>query len=262
MGKYGLGKTNSNGYELLNFAFKNNLVLSNTTFNHNISQRITWESPEKLKPNASKITGLKMKIKGIISGNFKIEQKKIENIQTDKIKSNKQKQRKNKPVKNQIDYILIRKKHMPLITDSRSYSEFKTFTDHRMLIISTKIKDLKKYNPRNKNKLEKKIDFDKLKQAEYQKKFHDKVQEEVEKVKDTKDIQEKWSIITQINKKAAEEELGHQKAGCKKSTNVTIIKLSDEQLSLKMKILNTADKDKRVQMKRDRNKILRNIKKN
>ena len=46
MGKYGKGKVNENGYELLEFCMRNELVLSNTTFQHKYKKITTWQCPE------------------------------------------------------------------------------------------------------------------------------------------------------------------------------------------------------------------------
>ena len=120
---------------------------------------------------------------------------------------------------------------MSLVTDSRSYSEIKTFTDHRMVIWTTK---LNKFHPRTvKKNSEEKIDFQKLKQPEYQQKFHDKVQEKL-RVSDIPDnIQERWDRVTHINKEAAWETLGHIGKVKLKSDSEIIHKLSEEQLKLK-----------------------------
>ena len=52
IGKYGRGnKTNSNGDFLLDLAYNNNLCLTNTLFNHKLSHRTTWTSPETSDDN-------------------------------------------------------------------------------------------------------------------------------------------------------------------------------------------------------------------
>ena len=49
IGKYGKGKTNNNGYHLLNFVKTHNLKLTNTYFKHKSTHRSTWEAPERTK---------------------------------------------------------------------------------------------------------------------------------------------------------------------------------------------------------------------
>ena len=45
VGKFGLGKTNDRGWKLLEFCAINNLVITNTLFNHSPMRRVTWVSP-------------------------------------------------------------------------------------------------------------------------------------------------------------------------------------------------------------------------
>ena len=46
IGRFGLGKTNSRGERLLEFAEKHKFVISNTLFNHKLSRKTTWHSPD------------------------------------------------------------------------------------------------------------------------------------------------------------------------------------------------------------------------
>ena len=260
MGKFGLGKANSNGYELLNFATKNDLILTNTKFNHNLSQRVTWESPEKhTKIDIMKITEVKpgkYEIRNIEHREVKM---KITGLQSGDVKChiNNSRQKKSKPTKNQIDYILVRTKQFHMITDSRSYNEFKTSTDHRLVIMSTKIKTFHPYSSKGKAK---RIDFDKMNQTEYQEKFHDNVQNKMRSTEKPEETQERWTRIAEISKEAAIETLGYKEPKGQKSENEVIKRLSEEQLKLKNKIEGTQDQNTRVQLKRDRNVKLRQIK--
>ncbi|XP_071943875.1 craniofacial development protein 2-like [Antedon mediterranea] len=47
VGRYGKGKTNNNGTQLVECALRNNLVLTNTMFKHKMSHRTTWECPQR-----------------------------------------------------------------------------------------------------------------------------------------------------------------------------------------------------------------------
>ncbi len=49
MGRFGKGKLNSNGEHLLELASRNDLILTNTIFNHKMahSHRTTWVAPER-----------------------------------------------------------------------------------------------------------------------------------------------------------------------------------------------------------------------
>ena len=102
MGRFGKGIINNNGYSLLEFSHRNNMVLTNTLFNHKMAHRATWECPEKQ--------------------------------QTNKIKNDK-------PKTNQIDYILIKNNDRKLAINSRSYSGIFTYTDHRLVILEMKIQN-------------------------------------------------------------------------------------------------------------------------
>jgi len=42
LGKFGVGKENSNGYRCLQFCLYNNLGISNTVFGHKMAHKLTW----------------------------------------------------------------------------------------------------------------------------------------------------------------------------------------------------------------------------
>ena len=44
LGKFGVGKENSNGYRFLQFRRYNNVVVTNTMFGHKIAHKLTWYS--------------------------------------------------------------------------------------------------------------------------------------------------------------------------------------------------------------------------
>ena len=47
MGKFGKDKLNNNGEHLLQMASRNELILTNTLFEHKMAHRTTWTAPEK-----------------------------------------------------------------------------------------------------------------------------------------------------------------------------------------------------------------------
>ncbi len=51
MGRFGKGKLNSNGDHLLELASRNDLILTNTIFNHKMTHRTTWVVPERKNTN-------------------------------------------------------------------------------------------------------------------------------------------------------------------------------------------------------------------
>lgn len=93
MGRYGKGKLSDNGYELLDLCSRNDLILTNTKFKHKKAHITTWQSPEI--PSAMHKDGTP----------------------------------KNNPTRNQIDYIIVRRKNIKQIYNSRSYSSMSTKTD-------------------------------------------------------------------------------------------------------------------------------------
>ena len=57
VGRYGKGKTNSNGEFLIEFALKNELFLTNTTFKHKMLHRMTWECPQRVMDHRDQNSG-------------------------------------------------------------------------------------------------------------------------------------------------------------------------------------------------------------
>ena len=86
MGSFGKGKLNENGIELLELCERNELILTNTMFQHPIKHRTTWQAPET--PNRNHKSG----------------------------------EPRRNPVRNQIDYIIMRRSDMNKVSDSRSYN--------------------------------------------------------------------------------------------------------------------------------------------
>ena len=99
MGKFGKGLINSSGRILLEFLAKQDMFLTNTTFNHHIAHRTTWTAPERINQHISK------------DGT----------------------PRRN-PYRNQIDYVIVKKNtHRSFVTDSRSHGGISTYTDHKLV---------------------------------------------------------------------------------------------------------------------------------
>ena len=49
------------------------------------------------------------------------------------------------PYRNQIDYIIIKRRHVSAITNSRSYHNIATQTDHRLVIMNIRFKKITSY---------------------------------------------------------------------------------------------------------------------
>ena len=122
-------ETNVNGHSLIQIAAENDLFLANTKFQQKPSQRSTWTS--SYQPYRTK--------------NGEI--------------------RKN-PIRNQIDYILIDKRHLQFVTDAKSINNIKTETDHNMVIMKVKLQ-LSKLHRIKKDPTTPQINTDNLKKPEY-----------------------------------------------------------------------------------------------
>ena len=163
IGTFGKGNLNENGEALLETAARNNLILTNTIFQHKLSHRTTWESPYR-----------------------KYTMKNGE-------------ERRN-PHRNQIDYIIVRAEYMKQITNSRSYHHGTTIeTDHRLVIADTKL-NLVIHKSRKQNR---KHNIEKLKEEDTQEKYKAEVDKILENTKDASNIQERWNEIVKANNQAA-----------------------------------------------------------
>ena len=165
------GKLNENGQLLMNYCKENELVLTNTLFNHKMAHRTTWEAPYREFSYKDGTT------------------------------------RRN-PIRNQIDYAICRTKHRRFITDSRSYSGMISDTDHRLVIMKTKFhwKKMKKFK-----KVEPKIQIQNLNQNINQELYSTKVKEYNAMTINNEEPQQIWTNISKNCLKAAEEIVGKAK---------------------------------------------------
>ena len=141
MGRFGKGEVNENGTELLEFCARNSLTLTNTIFQHQMKHRATWQAPET--PNRNHANG----------------------------------ELRRHPVRNQIDYIIVRRRDLKSIHDSRSYSGTQTRSDHRLILAT--VKDAiptqkRKYNATIKP------DYDKLRIPDFSDLYKQTLQEKIE----------------------------------------------------------------------------------
>ena len=95
-------RTNLNGQKLIHFSAENDLHITNTRFQHKLSRRTTWTAP--YKPI------------------------KMPNGET----------RRN-PIRSQIDYEAINSRYLQFVTNSRSYNNILTVTDHNLVIMNLKL---------------------------------------------------------------------------------------------------------------------------
>ena len=97
---------------------RNDLILTNTKFNHKLAHRTTWQAPERESAMHH-------------DGNPK-----------------------RNPTRNQIDYVIVRKVNIKQVKDSRSHSSMITKTDHRIVITDMEnipIKSRRKNNRKKRN---------------------------------------------------------------------------------------------------------------
>ena len=223
IGKYGKGHMNSSGECLLEYAKENNLVLTNTLFQHKLAHRTTWTSIERTNDHRS--------VDGTIRRN---------------------------PYRNQIDYIITKTMHRALIRDSRSYGGIDTRTDHKLVktTIDLEWRRMKKKRISAPNN----FDTDKLHDPETRKVFeqtlHNKLQPQ-----NTESPDETWKRITKSCMDTAKEVLGKKgKHDYNDETTDELQKLSQIQKKLKNDAESTTDKQKRKMLKQERNRTLNSMK--
>ena len=124
MGKYGKGYENSSGKMLLELCAKNNMVITNTTFEHKLTNRTTWTAPMR------------------------------------EFVTKEGKARRN-PVRNEIEYIIVRQNMKHLVTNSRSYGGILTDSYHKIVIADINM-DLKKIYEKSCMARKNNIDVDKF----------------------------------------------------------------------------------------------------
>ena len=219
MGQYGKGIVNENGYELLDLCQRNNLILTNTIFKHKLSHIITWQSPEN--PKATTRYGTL---------------------------------RRN-PIRTQIDYIIVRKADLKLVTNSRSYSGINTRTDHRLVLTNIKYKVPKFYRANNKEIVV--YDFDKFKLPEYRNHYKETLQNNLAVLEiENKTSQQKWDHIVKCTHETSEKVIGYRNNNKRVSVNPVIKDLSQKQRELQTKINNSKNSNECTSLRRERNQIM------
>ena len=160
------------------------------------------------------------------------------------------------PVRNQIDYIIVRRRDLRSIHDSRSYSGMQTRSDHRLILAT--VKDAiptqkRKYNATIKP------DYDKLRIPDFSDLYKQTLQEKIENTfKTNHNIQEQWDSLVELNHKTSIEVLGKMN-NTKKSANPEIIKLSREQKNINAKINASKNNHQCTILRKERNQKLTKI---
>ena len=105
MGQFGKGLINSrSGRMLLELLAKQDLFLTNTTFNHKIAHRTTWMHLKRY----------------------------IRTVQRTALESTK----KSVSQSNRLAYVIMKNVHRSFVTDSRSYGGITTYTDHKFVKVT------------------------------------------------------------------------------------------------------------------------------
>ena len=217
---------NSNGEHLLNMIRDNEMVLTNTLFNHRMSHRTTWTAPERISD----------------------------------IKHHDGSIRRN-PFRNQIDYIVTKSKHRHLVMDARSYI-CETNPDHKLVKMKMRMEWWKLPKPRSKQKTLNTANFNNNNNIKEE--YCMKVKGEIENMNpadENENPNEKWNKLTVICKKCAEDTIGFIKGNKRKQEDPEIENLSNKQKDLREKIESCKQKQKRIKMRKERNKIMNQIKK-
>ena len=144
---------------------------------------------------------------------------------------------------------------MKNITDSRAHCAIQTKTDHRMVIMTSRGIDPQPHR-RNQTKKEN-INFENLRDPENQEKYKKAVEEHFN-TNTPEGQQQKWDHIVKANHEAAKQVLG-KKTNKTKGSNPEIRELSEQQKELNTKINSNIPAEKRIELRKERSKILTEI---
>ena len=201
---------NNNGTWLMQFASQNELFLTNTKFRHKMSRRSTWSAPYK----------------PIMTSYGKI--------------------RRN-PVRNQIDYILINKRHLQFVTNSRSYNNTQTISDHNLVIMNLRL-ELNKLRRPKKDPIPE-INIENFKKPSFRESYQSKIIEiqnsETEKCTKGSDI---WLNVVNTCNEAGKETLGMKERTKKNKENKEISNLKERRQSLRTNMNSCNSVEVRKQM--------------
>ena len=162
------------------------------------------------------------------------------------------------PYRNQIDYILTKNIHKIFIQNSRSYGGITVQTDHKLVKATLK---LDWYRMKHQKPKTVTYNIDKLRDPEIRKLYLTELDKKLISSKQQNETpNETWSRITTACKETAKTILGLKQQHHKISTSEEIKQLSLQQNKLKNDAESTIDKTKRIELKKQRNLILKQIK--
>ena len=156
------------------------------------------------------------------------------------------------PYRFQIDYIAVRRKPSGLkMIDSRAYNGLLTTSDHKPVIMKVKthhpttIEETKTKSA--------KLKLEDLQIPELKKEYQEKVEGNLLKL--PVEEQSNWDTIAKVVKETAAEVVGFR-SKTKEFKNERIKHLSEKQLEMSAKINSNKDPEKRLQLRKERNKLL------
>ena len=160
------------------------------------------------------------------------------------------------PVRNQIDFVLCKSRTFSSVTNSRSYNGPKTSSDHRLVICD--IPKFKWHKIFLKSKAVPKINCDRLiNNPEIKDKYRNKVSESLE---NKENQQERWNNIVHTCIEAAKETAGIKEKK-KPLEHKDLELLSQQQQKLRLDINSQTDRQARVDLRKERNRVLKQLKK-
>ena len=163
------------------------------------------------------------------------------------------------PVRNQIDFILCKSKTFPSVTNSRSYNGPKTSSDHRLVICD--IPKIKWHRIFQKSRSPPKLNFERLvNDPQIKDSYKCKVNESLIPSDNQHNNQDRWDNIVKTCLEAARETAG-TKDRKKPLEHKDLEFLSQKQHKLRLDINSQTDTQKRSELRKERNRILKELKK-
>ena len=208
---------------MLQYAKENDLVLTNTLLPHKLAHRTTWKSLERINPHLTH--------DGTTRRN---------------------------PYRNQIDYIIIKNMHKVLIKNSRSYGGISIQTDYKFVKATLKLDWYRMKQQKIKSVT---YNIEKLKDPDIRNTYSVELNKKLASYEHQNEKPTiSWNRIAIACKETAKHVLGLKHNQHKTSTSIEIRELSSQQKKLKNDAESTTDKTKRLQLKQQRNSVMRQIK--
>ena len=160
---------------------------------------------------------------------------------------------------NQIDYIIVPNRQKHLLTNARSYAGTTLTSDHKLLKTSLKIEQYKLWKA-NYTKGTPKLNVSKL--PDQIQAYKEAVNTHLATLDKQNSPNETWYRIQDILRSAAHTTVGTQERHQQnREPSKQISELSRKQKELRIKSQNTSDEEKKAELKKERNKVLHDIRK-